>query len=681
MSKRECDSQLKEILITGAMGYCEVDLSNDKVMGDIYNMTATGFKSCTCDFRLGKDVVFSTLVEKARRDFVLTNKEEFGTLCDAQKLIEKYDAGERAPEIYFWAITPKNNRMCFHLTAYLYKVDGDYHAMLVAKDYSEASKQVETINQLEGVIGGLASEYSWIIYVDLDNDKCFDYRISDAYFPYWDGLAHIEGFYDKAVSIIREFVEKPQQEVLINRLKKDTLLADLKKNPLIYERYSATFAGVRHYYTVTYTKDPRRTDGNYAIIGIRNVDALVAEREDELKKEEFRKKLLEEAKEKAEAANKAKTAFLFNMSHDIRTPMNAIMGYIQMAKRHIEDRKRVDDCLEKLESSSEHLLKLINDVLDMARIESGRIVIDEEPASIVECINRFTDIVTEEAERKNIKFTLNYEDLEHPNAIFDEMKVGRIALNVVSNAIKYTKNGGVVSVEVVELPQDNPGSMVRGYDFIVKDTGIGMTKEFIKNHLFETFTRQYSTTLSNIQGAGLGMSIAKNLIELMGGSIDVESELNIGTTVVCHFRFRGVDNVRTAPNAVKKQYDLLGKRVLLAEDNELNREIARDTLEHEGIIVEEAVNGEEAVKMVSQSAPGYYYCVLMDVQMPVMDGYRATEEIRHLKNPKLASVPIIAMTANAFKEDKERSMEVGMDAHLAKPVRYQELFDTLSKFR
>lgn len=381
--------------------------------------------------------------------------------------------------------------------------------------------------------------------------------------------------------------------------------------------------------------------------------------------------------EMARAENKDR--FIFDMSHDVRTPMNAIMGYTQMAKKYINEPKKALECLDKLELSGEQLLKIINDAFDLARIESGKVVLDEDEANIIDCLDRLLDMVKEQAKEKNIGILIDTEDVENVEAIFDEIKVGRIVYNIVSNAIKFTPNNGKVSISVTQNTDSSTPEGFTNYDVTISDNGVGMSRDFVDHHLFETFSGRHTTTLTGIKGVGLGMSIAKRLIELMNGKLLVDSEPGKGTKVTCRFCFRKIDYYKGENKSASHGSSIMGTRILLVEDNELNREIERDCLESEGIIVDEATNGKEALDKVEACEPGTYLCVLMDVMMPVMDGVEATLKIRSLKDTQKALIPIIAMTANAFGEDKERCLKAGMNGYLVKPIRNEKLLEVINE--
>lgn len=387
-----------------------------------------------------------------------------------------------------------------------------------------------------------------------------------------------------------------------------------------------------------------------------------------------RERELIEARIRAEAANEAKSAFLLNMSHDIRTPMNAIIGYSRMAMAHIDDREKVLECLRKVDASSRHLLSLINDVLDMARIESGNIECVLQPLRISETARELLDMMRETAP-EGLKIEGNFNGIVHDFVRADRVHVNRVLINVISNAVKYTPAGGTVRYSIREAPDD--GGRIHTYDFIVEDTGVGMSEEFLK-HIFEEFTRERSSTLSGVQGSGLGMAITKRLLEMLGGTIRIESEPGKGTRVTIRMQMEAIDPPEPAADADEAaDLSLLrGKRVLLAEDNELNMEIACDILEEYGLLIDTAENGAAAVEKCAAALESgqRYDLILMDIQMPVMDGYDATKRIHALPGER---IPIAAMSANAFDADRKKALHCGMDAHLPKPIDRKTLEKTL----
>ena len=391
---------------------------------------------------------------------------------------------------------------------------------------------------------------------------------------------------------------------------------------------------------------------------------------------------LEIALKKAEDASLAKTSFLNNMSHDIRTPMNVILGYAQLMENELngKDIPEVLEHLEKLQQSGNLLLSIINNVLDMARIESGRMEIDENYCRIEDVWKSLFAVFDEKARKKNISlhYTMN---VEHEHVLTDVTKVKEILVNILSNAIKYTPAGGSVMVYVDELPCDESGYMI--VRIRISDTGIGMSQDYLTK-IFEAFTREKNTTKSKIAGTGLGMSIVKNYVDLLGGTIDVESELGKGSTFTVTLKHRIADERYYVKKHIEEPGTgneiLEGRNILLAEDNDLNAEIAEAILERAGLRIERVENGIQCVNRILKMPAGTYDMIFMDIQMPKMDGYKATQAIRNLPDKDKACIPIIAMTANAFAEDKRKTMEAGMNAHLSKPLNVPELMDTIRKF-
>ena len=391
--------------------------------------------------------------------------------------------------------------------------------------------------------------------------------------------------------------------------------------------------------------------------------------------------ILEIALKKAEDASLAKTRFLNNMSHDIRTPMNAILGYAQLMENELKGKElpETSEHLEKLQQSGNLLLSIINNVLDMAQIESGRMVLDENYCRIEDIRQTLFEIFTDEAKEKSLAlhYTIN---IKHEHILTDTTKVKEIFVNILSNAIKYTPSGGSVRVNIDELPCDEPGyMMVRTR---VSDTGIGMSPEYLTN-IFEAFTRERDTTKSKIAGTGLGMSIVKNYVDLLGGTIDVESGLGKGSTFTVTLKHRIADESyyvkKHAESSGTGSEILQGRNILLAEDNDLNAEIAEAILELAGLKTERVEDGIQCVNRIAEMPAGTYDMILMDIQMPKMDGYKATQTIRNLPDKDKACIPIIAMTANAFEEDKRDAIAAGMNGHIAKPIQVDKLLLTLTE--
>ena len=425
-----------------------------------------------------------------------------------------------------------------------------------------------------------------------------------------------------------------------------------------------------------------RTDGTWILSMIvpqkydengRVVSVLLANRDftEEKKRELEQEEALRQEKIKAEKANEAKSIFLFNMSHDIRTPMNAIVGYSQLMKKELTNPKLIH-YQEMIEQSSQLLLSIINNVLDMARVESGKMELDEN----YEVVGNITQLVCSafaaEASRKNIELNIIV-NVEHKHIIVDSTKMQEILSNLISNAIKYTSAGGKVTIDTKELPYDKEGYVL--IQTKVTDTGIGMSEEFLPS-LFELFTRERNTTLSKIPGTGLGMAIVKNFVDLMNGSIEVESELGKGSTftITIPHKIANKDYTnRNIKDSNECDIDFMGKRILLAEDNELNAEITTTILSEMGFEVKAVEDGILCVNEIQHQPVNTYDLILMDIQMPNMDGYKATHCIRRLLQPEKANIPIIAMSANAFEEDKKKAFDVKMNDYITKPIDFQKM--------
>ena len=414
-------------------------------------------------------------------------------------------------------------------------------------------------------------------------------------------------------------------------------------------------------------------NGNVTSVLIANRD-VTDEKMRELRQEEE----LREAKLKAECANKAKSSFLFNMSHDIRTPMNAIIGYAELASRHLQETEKLGRYLEKIQICGKELLSMLGNVLDLARIENNKVEMEYTVSNVHECFENCIIMFQQQAESKNQTLSLT-EQIMYPYVYMDAPHLSEVCLNIISNAIKYTNTGGMISCNVVQksCEKEDWCNMI----ITITDNGIGMSEEFQKR-IFETFERERNTTLSHIDGSGIGMGITKKLVELMDGTIEVESKQGEGSTftvtIPCRKASEDDSLVKKNSNLCNKNC-LNGVRILLVEDNEINTEIATELLTEEGCIVETANDGVACIDMVEKAEADYYKMILMDIQMPVMNGYDATLTIRKMKDTKKARIPIIAMTANAFAEDTQKALSVGMNAHVAKPVDMNILVPTMMK--
>ena len=376
------------------------------------------------------------------------------------------------------------------------------------------------------------------------------------------------------------------------------------------------------------------------------------------------------------AANRAKREFLFNMSHDIRTPMNAIIGFTSLAQTHIDDREQVSDYLKKISISSRHLLSLINDVLDMSRIENGKVTLEAKPVHLPELVHDLEDIVQPGVSQKHLSLSVDTAGMENEDVVADPMRLDQILINILANAVKFTPDGGRIRFQIVQKHTAPTG--FADFEFRIKDTGIGMSEAF-QSHIFEQFARENTSTVSKTQGTGLGMAITKSLVDMMLGTITVESKQGEGSEFIVSLRFPVSEARAEESTPAEKVSDLSGRRLLVVEDNALNLEIAVTILQEAGFAVDTAENGKLAVEKLRAAKAGRYDLILMDIQMPEMDGYEATRQIRALSDERKANIPIIAMTANAFEDDRRNALSAGMNGHIAKPLDIGKLMRVLAE--
>lgn len=458
-------------------------------------------------------------------------------------------------------------------------------------------------------------------------------------------------------------------QMFINNLAINNIVKELEENIEYNFTYRCIDNKENHYYEAHVAKlNSKDYDYEY-ICGLRNIDSIVAEKEKQ-------KQALASALEDAQHANNSKTLFLKSMSHDIRTPMNAIVGFTSLAIDNIENKDKVMECLSKISTSSNHLLNLINDILDMSRIESGNVKLEETCVHLPDFLQDLQTILLPGVTSKNQNLSIKTNNLVNEDIYIDKLRLNQILLNICGNAIKYTPNGGSIEVFLNQEPSTRPNQTK--IQFVIRDNGIGMSSEFQK-HIFESFAREQTATVSGIQGTGLGMPIAKNIIDMMGGSIIVQSEKGKGSEFTVNLSCKIAEPKNETKNESQKfiSENIKGKKILLAEDNLFNQEIAVAIIEGAGFKVTVVDDGEKAVNALRNMSEGQFDLVLMDVQMPILDGYTATREIRTLPNPEAANIPIIAMTANAFEEDRKRAFESGMSGFLTKPIVIEDLFKQL----
>ncbi len=676
-----------------------------------------------------------------------------------------------------------------------------------AQKLQEKKEQKKNEKRQKELVQALSIDYNLVCVLDLDTGKGSPIQLTDC-------KDHILSSIFEGEQPLRESIERyiqtcvyeDDREMLRKAVSLEELKKELKEKKICYTNYRVFCNGEIRYFQMKAVRAGTEESSRGVVLGLRSVD-------EEIRNEMEQKSLLEDALFQANRASKAKSVFLSNMSHDIRTPMNAIVGFTSLAITHIDRKEQVESYLKKIMASGNHLLSLINDVLDMSRIESGKMRLEEKLCSLPDILHSLRSILQGEIRAKQLELYIDTVDVFDEEIYCDKLRLNQVLLNLLSNAVKYTGAGGIVSMRITEKPGAPKGCA--NYEFHIKDTGIGMSEEFVA-HIFEPFERERNTTISGVQGTGLGMAITKNIVDMMNGSIEVNSEQGTGTEVIVSFTFRlhaGEKTPQDIPEfkncralvvdddfntcdsvsymlgqvGMRADWTLSGKeavlrtrqaimrndnycvyiidwllpdmngievtrrirkemgedvpvivltaydwsdiedeakeagvtafcskplflselrsclysivntddekekkgtgeqvnhhtgRILLAEDNELNQEIAEAILSEAGFGVEIAGNGQIAVDMLEQSEPGYYQLVLMDVQMPEMNGYEATKVIRKMENGEKSSIPIIAMTANAFEEDKQQALNCGMNGHIAKPIDVNILFDTLDK--
>lgn len=519
----------------------------------------------------------------------------------------------------------------------------------------------------------LFNSFLLIAMINMNNGECKMYLEKTEHEKTLGGKR--ESYQDFVSKIIRNFVDHADESVVREKMAIENVIDHLERSrngqyTFVITDYSG---GKTRYLEILYMRP--NLDSSSVIV-------TCADRTEELEKERLVQLQLEEERDRAEKASAAKSRFLSNMSHDIRTPINGIIGMIDIAINHIDEKERVLDSLAKLKDSSDHLFHLLNDVLDMSKIESGKVEVNLGPMNVLRMAQNCYSITVGGCQKKHITVVKNFDELRYPNVFGDERQIMQILVNILGNATKFTGMGGKIifsiSEEIVEAPETG-SDIISNLTFRIKDNGRGMSEEFLQK-IWDPFVQEEcNKARTDAAGTGLGMPICKNLTELMGGRISVESKLGEGSefTVVLPLRV----NPHEVVQAVKsRKVNLIGRNVMLVEDNELNQEVAREILESLGLKVTSAFDGVEAVKKFIESPVDFYDAILMDIMMVEMDGLEATRQIRKLEREDATTVPIIAMTANAFSDDRKKTREAGMNAHITKPIEKDLLIETLSEF-
>ncbi len=802
------EKQYKKAIISDAVGVLEFNLTTNKVITNEFNLADDKKTHMFNEISMDIPCEFTQFIQKWKENKVDTNKEIYDFCCNREYLQSCYEKGELEPWFEYQSHYENGEKIHIRQLFVLTKdeLSGDILGLVLLKDITEQKvKQEENLRQME-LIQGLSMDYASVYLVNFKEDTFTPYRVSNVIAQEFGGKFRKIGKYGDCINLYVDKMVYPNDRELFAKFRDvKSIQEQLRNRQFIDINYRVVRNGsILEYYKMKIARITNDEDISEVLIGFKSVD-------EEIKHEMMQKKLIEDALVQAEHANQAKSIFLSNMSHDIRTPMNAIIGFTALASTHIDDKEKVQDYLKKIMSSSNHLLSLINDVLDMSKIESGKIQIEEKECNLSDVMHDIKAIIQPQIYSKNLDFYIDTVDVVDEDIYCDKLRLNQILINLFSNAIKFTAPGGVITVRIKQTSEAPVG--YAAYEFSIKDTGIGISPEFLAN-IFKPFEREKNTTNSGIQGTGLGLSITKNIVDMMGGTIDVKSEVGKGSEFIVKLNFKlqqernkvllikeleglralvadddyticesvtkmlrqigmrsewtvsgkeaiirakmaveakeefnvyiidwlmpdmnGIEVVRrirreigeSTPIIILTAYDwtevedeareagvtmfcskpifmsdlkriLLtasglmneaeeidkidsgffeGKRILLVEDNDLNREIAAELLTEIGIMVDTAENGAIALEKLQNSGNGYYSAVLMDIQMPIMDGYEATARIRQLPQKYLREIPIIAMTANAFEEDKKQALERGMNAHISKPIDIEKLLNTL----
>ena len=514
------------------------------------------------------------------------------------------------------------------------------------------------------VAQALAGDFFSIYVVDPDTDRFVEYSSTERYEELGIEKAG-DDFFNLSRRNMNRVLFPGDRERFMGTFTKEKIMGILERDGSFTMKYRLMFGEEPVYVSMKATLLEDK-DGRHLIIGTNNIDAQMK------REQEYQARI-------ANARNRAKNDFLANMSHDIRTPMNAIVGYTNIAKAREDVPEPVREILDKIGSSSHFLLSLINDVLDISKIESGKMQLNLEDFDLGAVFRRIEDITSLQALRKSLDISYDHSRVRHYKVNGDELRIEQILINIISNAIKYTPEGKRVELIAEELPPTTPGRNT--YRFIIRDNGVGISEEYLP-HIFESFTREQNTTINRIQGTGLGLAITAQVVELMGGRISVKSKLGEGSEFTVELDLEPAASARPAAQGAEETDPavLTGRRVLLVEDNDINAEIAALVLSQFGMACDRAEDGRTGVERMIQMGAGHYDAVLMDIQMPVMNGYDATRAIRALEGAYYRAVPIIAMSANAYDDDVRACLDAGMNAHIAKPYSPDVLMKTLARF-
>ncbi len=651
-------------------GIVAVDFAAEWYEEQIANQTRVIYISSLITIILAIILVFIT-TGKFRKQIGIINSDIKDVMDDIKDLTHKINPNAEIKQIEF-----KSSDGVLELSQHIAQIKDELHQYI---------QNLHT--QANSMINALSSDYRGVYYIDLDKNEGICYQ---SYENLDNTLGQGEHFSYKETfsSYAKKYVSAKYIDKFLSFIDSNEIRKALAKERIISYKYMITRNNVEYYEMIRIAgvRHPEDRDDNivHAVgVGFTDVDA-------ETRKTLAQSQALSDALAAAESANKAKTAFLSNMSHEIRTPMNAIIGLNRIALSDKNILQNTRDNLEKIGVSAEHLLDIINEILDMTRIEAGKMILKEEVFSLSALINQIDVIIGGQCKDKGLKWECQYKRNDNDYFVGDNTKLKQVLINILGNSVKFTPKDGYVKFSIEPISHFDNKTALR---FVMKDTGIGMSKEFLPK-LFEAFSQEDLTTKTKYGSTGLGMSITKSIIDMMNGEIKVDSEKNVGTTFTLTLTLTNSDqkpaeieetNQVNGDNSAgsvnnNKKVELKGRRILLAEDMAVNAEIIKMVLSMREMKVEHAVNGKIAVDMFANSAEGYYDAVLMDMRMPEMDGLEAAKHIRAMDRDDAKVIPIIALTANAFEEDVQRSLQAGLNAHLSKPVEPETLFVTLESF-
>lgn len=610
-------------------------------------------------------------------------RERFQQLLDTEALKRRFESGDKKIEFIYKSYDEKWKKLeCFPVPDY---GDNNEKMIFALRDYT-AEMQIRTNEVLAAE--AMNDIYTLVAFRDIEADRyeCGYHRLENVLdFP-------DKGIYSDWVKLILGCIHEDDREKFLTELSDERFHREGRAE---CEYRICDKEGEYHYYR-QYNAKVNVVSGPKMVILIRNIDefkkheiwkAEQLQKELEAKAKELemtrllaeKSKDLEKALQQAESANNAKSKFLSTMSHDLRTPMNVILGMAYMARKHIDDEEEVDRCLNTILLSSQNMLALINDVLDMNKIESGVIEVRDKKEDLVKLIGDIELLIRNRCEENQQILVIDCDRIDHRYVWMDKLRVRQIIINLLSNAVKYTPAYGRISMEVIEQPgrREKQCTVI----FIIRDNGIGMSSDFVER-VFDPFERENTDLSDRIEGTGLGMAITKNLVDLMQGHIKIDSMVNVGTKITVALPFMVCDGEdegsESAITAARGKYP--GKRILIVEDKHINMEIVKGFLEDTGLIIDEAANGREAVDMIRESAEGTYDLVFMDISMPVMRGDEAAMEIRKIDRKDCRELPVIAMTANALESDVRNSYKCGMNGHISKPIEPEEVYKCLNKW-